>query len=181
VENWKPVVGFEGLYEVSSLGRVRSVLPRKGARANVNGGIISGWVQSVNDGKYKRRLVSLRKNKKTHTMRLHHLVLEAFHGQRPDGSYGLHNNGDPLDDRATNLRWGSPADNTKDSVAHGTKTDPPTLGGEAHHKAKMSTSDVEAIRQIPYRRGLYQWIAQKYGVAPITASRIHKGQSRANG
>jgi len=52
---------------------------------------------------------------------VHRLVCEAFHGTPPfEGALALHANGDPLDNRPENLRWGSGSDNSKDSIVHGT-------------------------------------------------------------
>lgn len=51
---------------------------------------------------------------------VHHLVMEAFVGPRPDGIETRHLNGDPADNRLSNLVYGTKAENTKDSVRHGT-------------------------------------------------------------
>ncbi len=51
---------------------------------------------------------------------IHHLVAETFIGPRPEGAWVLHNNGDPEDNRPENLRYGTAAENTADSVKHGT-------------------------------------------------------------
>lgn len=50
---------------------------------------------------------------------MHTMVLEAFVGPRPVGLYGCHNDGDPANNRLTNLRWDTPASNTADKVMHG--------------------------------------------------------------
>lgn len=68
-EIWKPVLGYEGLYEVSNLGRVKS-LPRE----TTKGGLIKLYANKRNGYVY----VCLSKNGKAHTLRLHRLVLEAF-------------------------------------------------------------------------------------------------------
>lgn len=52
------------------------------------------------------------------TKKVHHLVLEAFHGPRPTGLHGCHNNGDPLDNRAGNLRWDTQSGNMRDFHRH---------------------------------------------------------------
>lgn len=114
-EKWLPVVGHEARYEVSSMGRVRNI-PYVDARGNVRGQRIkrpaadtSGHIQAklTQDGKGRLALV-------------HRLVLEAFTGQCPVGMEGCHNNGDPADNRLSNLRWDTKSGNQQDAVAHGT-------------------------------------------------------------
>jgi hypothetical protein len=51
---------------------------------------------------------------------VHHLIAETFHGPRPEGMVVRHLNGNPLDNRAENLRWGTYTENNLDAVAHGT-------------------------------------------------------------
>jgi hypothetical protein len=64
--------------------------------------------------------VDLAANGKTKHKRVHVLVAEAFLGPRPPGRQCCHKNGNGLDNRAVNLRWGTPSENIQDSVRHGT-------------------------------------------------------------
>lgn len=118
-EQWKPVVGFEGLYEVSSRGRVRS-LPhsapgRPGVVMHFAGKVLPG---SVNPQGYIE--VGLSRDGVRTLRKVHRLVLEAFVGPRPDGTEGCHGDGDPGNNRLTNLRWDTRSANTYDKVRHGT-------------------------------------------------------------
>jgi NUMOD4 motif/HNH endonuclease len=124
-EQWRTIPGWEGYYEVSSLGRVRSlprIVERRGHRgpqavaARVLKKIPLGtppneyptvWLHRA--GGRERRLVHL-------------LVLEAFVGQRPAGCQGCHNNGVNTDGRLENLRWGTPSENMRDAIRHGTNS-----------------------------------------------------------
>jgi hypothetical protein len=178
-EEWKLVPGFAD-YEVSSLGRLRSLNPRKGSRANINGGIICGWVQTVRSG-YQRRLVALRGGGQTHIRKIHRLVLEAFVGPCPEGMVALHYNGDALDNRLENLRWGTQAENVGDSIRHGIVFRPPVQSGEKHHNATLSSKDIATIRAHVFKRGDQASFARKYGVADITIRRIRRGLSRQHG
>ncbi len=118
-EIWKPVAGYEGLYEVSDLGRVRSldrlVVEKSGKRRPVKGRILRPGV-SRSSG---RRSVALRPRGPAPTRRVYELVLEAFVGPRPPGMVACHNNGDAGDDRLANLRWDSWSENHRDTVRHG--------------------------------------------------------------
>jgi hypothetical protein len=111
-EQWRPVPGFEGSYEVSDQGSVRS-LARSGP-----------W------GKQPRRLrawptkkgylrVDLCSANKRTRFFVHQLVLEAFVGPRPDGLVTRHLNGNPKDNRLANLTYGTYAENAQDTVRHG--------------------------------------------------------------
>lgn len=114
-EAWRPVVGYEGLYEVSDHGRVRSI-PRVDSRGRrIRGGILaltrapSGHVgvKLSRGGVYERGKV-------------HRMVLTAFIGPAPEGHEALHGDGDPANNRLENLRWGTRSENIRDSVRHGT-------------------------------------------------------------
>ena len=115
-EIWKPVVGFEGLYEVSDQGRVRS-LPRKGASGSryYGGGYLKGHAL-----KWGHIYVTLRRpGAKAYKNSVHRIVLEAFVGPCPEGMEGCHNNGNAGDNRLENLRWDTHSENMKDVVRHG--------------------------------------------------------------
>lgn len=119
-EEWRSVPGYEGLYEVSSLGRVLR-LPIKIQRPN---GVLarskSGLLKPT-PRKSGHLYVSIFKNGKRKTIGVHRLVCLAFHGPAPeDKPMALHFNDAPADNRAENLRWGDGFDNQRDSVRNGT-------------------------------------------------------------
>lgn len=119
-EEWRPVVGFEDYYEVSSLGRVRSLDRLVGTGPGGNSKrLLPGRVLSAGSGTHYRN-VSLKVNKVATTRTVHTLVAEAFLGPRPEGHDVCHNNGDRHDNRAENLRYDSHAVNQRDQLAHGT-------------------------------------------------------------
>ena len=119
-EEWRPVVGFEGKYEVSSLGRVRSLgrvmMRRNGVPKTIAGRVVSPFhVPPVGyryvhlwDGTGKR-----------FSRGVHTLVLEAFVGPRKSGMVGCHNNGDAADNSIENLRWDTRHQNNLDILRHG--------------------------------------------------------------
>ena len=116
-EDWKPVPGYEGYYEVSNLGQVKS-LPRK---VNRNGFpmAVPGRVmkQSKTSNGYWKVLLS--KDGLTKNVMVHTAVAAAFLGARPDGSVIRHLNGDQTDNRAENLSYGTQSDNMRDMERHG--------------------------------------------------------------
>lgn len=113
IEIWKPVSGYEGLYEVSNTGFVR--------RASASRRAPSGrMVKSrPNAGGYLRVCLYRAGAQKDHFV--HHLVLEAFVGSRPEGMEGCHSpDRNPANNDATNLRWDTKSENQYDRVRHGT-------------------------------------------------------------
>lgn len=119
-ENWLPIVGWEGFYEVSDQGRVRSIDRiiqfRSGQRRYYAGQIIKPWRSMP--GNYP--MVKLKGNGRKINRRIHVLVLEAFVGPRPEGMEGCHNNSIPSDNRQSNLRWDTDPANKQDALRAGT-------------------------------------------------------------
>lgn len=115
-EEWRPVEGLLGLYEVSSLGNVRSldrwVQFKDGRKPRFYPGVLFK-LQSDADGYHIVRL-------KGKTYKVHRLVALAFVGPAPGGAVVCHDDGDPKNNRADNLRWDTPRENRLDQQRHGT-------------------------------------------------------------
>lgn len=118
-ERWCPVVGYEDAYQVSTLGRVRSldreVYSGRGRHRRHVGRLLSIY---TGDHYSKVRLKIDGDGGKTHNV--HTLVAEAFIGPRPDGLEVCHNNGDAHDNRRENIRYDTHSANGLDKVKHGT-------------------------------------------------------------
>lgn len=103
-ETWKDVVGFEGLYKVSSLGRVYSVprerISKSGHRNVVYGGFLS--LQTIKKG-YLR--IGLSKDDKHYNFLVHRLVAMAFIPNPNNYPQINHKNSDKSDNRVENLEW----------------------------------------------------------------------------
>lgn len=169
-EEWRQIVGFAD-YEISNYGRVRSCRPRKGSRARINGGIIKGWSRKRN-GAVMCMFVSLRKESVTHCFRIHRLVLEAFVGSCPDGMEGCHFDGDPTNNRISNLRWDTHIANVSDCIRHGRKVAPPLHIGDCHPRAKLTMQAAYIIRSSPRKRGVQSALARRFGVSLTTIKRV---------
>ena len=114
-EEWRPVVGLEGKYEVSSLGRVRS-LPRVTLRADGKPLTIKGRILKTSTDS-KGYLTSTLTSP---DRRVHRLVCSAFYGPPPEGKDQVrHLDGDPSNNTVTNLRWGSAQENAQDIIRMG--------------------------------------------------------------
>jgi len=157
-EKWKAIPGYEGYYDVSDLGRIRSctrlvrhpyggVAVKKG-RILTKGRIWSGY-ETIN---LSREGVARRKS-------VHRIVCETFLGPPPSPRHQVcHINGKRDDNRAVNLRWGTAKENQEDKIRHGTLptgyrngkyTKPEsTPRGEQHGNSKLSENQVRAIRKL---------------------------------
>lgn len=87
---------------------------------------------------------------------VHRLVMEAFHGERPKGMVVRHLNGKPNDNRLENLRYGTPQQNSEDSMRLGTHSH-----HESHPIAKLNWDDVNFIRKT-YSNGVKITPISKY-------------------
>lgn len=110
LETWLPIPDYEGLYEVSDLGRVRS-LPRPYCRGRI-----------LRETSHSRRYlqVGLSQNGVAKTRLIHQLVMEAFVGPCPGGQEIRHLDGTRSNNALTNLTYGTPHENQQDSLRHGT-------------------------------------------------------------
>lgn len=113
-EAWADVVGYEGLYMISTRGRVLS-LPRMVDRSGTPVWLPGRLLKQALSKGYPT--VKLSKDGKARTGHVHLLVLEAFVGPRPPGQQACHWNDVPDDNRLENLRWST--ENARDCVRNG--------------------------------------------------------------
>lgn len=113
-EEWRPVVGHEGRYEVSNHGRVRSVdriiETRRGPRP------AQGKLRTLSLKKTGYLECALWDRGAARHALVHSLVLEAFVGARQEGMEACHNDGNRQNNRVDNLRWDTHSANVLDSV-----------------------------------------------------------------
>ena len=165
-ESWKPVSvdGFEGLYEVSDLGRVR-----RSSDSCYRGAWKSGrFLKPSRNSEYGHQRVSLYNENKRVSLYLHRLVLSAFVGCAPFDNYECaHIDGNSMNNRLLNLRWESSSENTEDTRKHGTM-----VVGSRHRFAKLKEEYIPYIFGM-YKKGLTQkQIGEIYGVHSVTIKRI---------
>lgn len=117
-ERWRPIPGWEGLYEVSDLGRVRSVdrviVTDAGVEKRLQARILKSGMNR------RHRHVALCRGDGGRSFRVHRLVMEAFVGDLPEGMEVRHLDDDPDNNRLSNLVYGTRSENVLDRVRNGT-------------------------------------------------------------
>lgn len=176
MSQWRDIPGWEGLYQVSSNGQVRSLdrciyvrAPHGdfGHRRYIGQVLKLGMLKSG----YKMAALTYPGRKRRYAY-VHDLVLEAFIGPKPKGMECCHGNGVRSDNRIENLRYGTRSENAQDRKRNGA----PWLKGEACGSSKLSEADVRWIRQ---NAGVYSFraMARKLKVSHGTVTRAFRGES----
>jgi hypothetical protein len=167
MEIWKDVVGYEGLYEVSNVGNVRSFdkfvpivrngktftrfVPGKDCSKNPS----NGYNRTIlNDGKTKQVVFT------------HRLVAEAFIGSETH-LFVNHKNGVKNDNRVENLEWVTASENVKHSYAK---------LGHARSQRRLTDDQVMKIDELLYAGQRQDYIAHIFGIPDSLVSKIKHGR-----
>ena len=141
MEQWKDIAGYEGFYQVSDFGDVRSIgrsiFCKSGEFRYVPGQLLSPWKTEKG-----YLAVSLSRGSDRKKLRVHRLVLTAFVGPPAEGEEGCHRDNDPSNNRLENLRWGTSKSNHADKLAIGT-----TARGEKCGASKLKVTQVAEIKR----------------------------------
>ncbi len=170
VEFWKPVPGYEDLYQVSDSGRVRRIAGGCGTR-------VGHTLRPCRNGfDYPR--VSLYRNGCRKVCKLHRIVAGAFLGPCPDDRVTNHKDGIKDNNRLTNLEYVTRSENVKHSFR--------VLGrvgqrGEANGGAKLTPAIVREIRRSYAEDDVTQGVlAVRYSVSRALISHIVRRRSWAH-
>jgi hypothetical protein len=174
-EQWRPVVRYEGWYEVSDLGRICRIRAGRGARA--------GRIRRPGRNTAGYLFVPLWRNRQGRNFLIHRLVLEAFVGPFEPGEQANHISGVKTDNRLVNLEKVTSVQNMKHAVAKGlckpNRRGQPGLRGEHSPAAKLTAANVQMIRALAGTvRGVE--LAKRYGVSPSTIWLIVKRHNWAH-
>lgn len=193
-EEWRPVVGFEGWYEVSDRGRVRRVRGGNGTHV--------GRMSKISLDAYGYPRVSMSKNSDRRMYKVHRLVAEAFLGPCPEGMGVNHKDADKTNNAPGNLEYLTPRRNLQHAKKlglfvsggdHWTRRNPEKLPrgdqnwtrihrdkmprGEDSPQAKLSSEAVlEIWRRANAGRERQRDIAAEFGVCQMTVSRIKRAK-----
>ena len=144
-ESWAPIPGYEGHYEASSLGEIRSLKRNNFSGVCARKRPLLMRPRASNAG-YLR--VTLTKDGSASTYSVHRLVLIAFRGSAPEGHEGCHLDGNQLNNAIDNLQWGTKAENIRQRTEHGRLP-----RGEESRVSKLSDESVRSIRKRYQRDG----------------------------
>lgn len=170
IEFWTRAAGYEGLYEVSDMGRIRSVARRVPC---IHGSRISpARVLKVRFPGVKYYSVQLFRNGQNKTFYVHRMVLLSFIGPPTPGQETCHQNGDCHDNRLVNLRWGT----RKENRADGRRLGEIPLG-EHRAFAKLKPEQVVNIRLRVAAGESHRAVAQGFGISPMTVGKIVRRES----
>lgn len=155
-EEWKDIPNYKGIYQISDLGRVRSFKFNK-EKILKNGLAGKGYL-----------VVRLSDGVKTKTHYIHKLVASEFLGDRPDGYFICHSDGNCLNNNASNLYYDLPKQNTTDIYRHGRK------GGVG----KLSILEVCFIRDL-YNSKTYSQVklSKMFNISKMNVSYIVRGKT----
>lgn len=158
--DWRPVPGFEGVYEVSEHGKVRSLHTGRLLRPYKSG---FGYLR-----------LSLCKDGTQKHFDVHRLVARVFLGEPSDPkSNACHNDGVRTNNHYSNLRWASSKENMADKKRHGT-----AISGPGHFNAKLSDIEVRLIHHLVSMGARVFEVARRAGITHQHIRCIMLGKTR---
>ena len=164
LEMWLPIPGYDGIYEVSTEGRVRSFHSGAG---RILKPLLAGSPWDL------RKHVNLSLSGVVRKRKISQLVLEAFVGPRPSPKHhACHKNDNRFDDRLVNLRWDTALGNMADRIENGTSGK-----GASNPRARLSKENVLEITKRLDAGERQQKLADDFGVGQPHISRIKLKQA----
>jgi hypothetical protein len=161
-EIWKPIKGFESLYLISNLGRLKSF-----HRDKINGKVINPTLTTK--GYFH---VHLYRAGEKITARIHQLVAQAFIGDCPKDHQVNHKNGNKTDNRASNLEYLTMSENIEHAKFSGLYTK-----GTKRPASKLTENDVREIRKLSKQKLSSRKIGEMFGVGKTVILRIRNGEN----
>lgn len=157
-ERWLPVISWEGVYEVSSLGNVRRVKEGRGTRG-------PNWLLKPGAEKGGYLHITLHHDGRRKLAKIHQLVLAAFVGPNPNGAEINHVDGCTANNRCDNLEYCTSSGNKLHSY-RALRRARVSCKGTANGRAKLAGSDVLEIRRRYAAGGISQQkLADDFGVS----------------
>lgn len=178
-EVWKDVKDWEGLYQVSNLGRVRSLDKKVNCKYGKTK-IHRGKIRTLSISKrYGYVRVSLWDKGKRLNCSVHRLVAEVF-CENPDSKEWVnHKDGNKQNNVSTNLEWVTGSENIKHAMETGLMTN--FKRGHEHTSSKLTKEQVLSIRELRSSTNMsYGKIGSLYGVTGSTVRRVCLRQTYAN-
>lgn len=168
MERWKDILGFEGRYQISDLGRVKSLTVTYSFRNGFR--TYKGAIKKLTRDKDGYLMCQLWERNRPHTRKVHRLVGEAFLEKEKGATDVNHKDGDKTNNAYTNLEWCT----HKANGEHAARTDLMAFGSR-HGVAKLTEADIPVIRDLLSQKVGVTKIAKKFGVCAATIYDIAEG------
>ncbi len=172
-EIWKSVIGYENIYEISNLGRIRSIdhiVPHKDGKSRIQKGRFlhtyiseKGYIQTC-----------LSKEGKRFNTGLHRIIAIAFIKNPNNLPQVNHKDGIKDNNSISNLEWSTNQENQLHAVKNGLVNH---NYGEDHHMSKLTNKQVVIIRQDINNGKTLTSISKEYNVSITAIWNIKKGKS----
>lgn len=166
-EIWKDIEGYNGDYQISNRGRVKSLKCNSGSKESP-----PYILKDKKDHGYRR--IALYKNNNPKFYRIARLVAMHFVSNPKNKSQVNHINGDKTDDRAINLEWTTPKENTRHAHNMGLVD---SAIGENASGSKLTSKQVVNIKKLLKQGVTQKEIAKKYPVTQVSIHKIKHGKT----
>lgn len=168
--NWKPVVGYEGLYEVSDTGLVKSLARLKQCgHKNSKPQTTKEKFLTIRTDRNGYKRAKLSKNGKAKLVLLHRIIAQAFIPNPKGLAEVNHIDGDKNNNVPNNLEWTTRSKNMKHAFENNLKI---ARKGEENNKSKLTTEDVKLIRTLRKQGYTLTTLAERFQVTPAAISAI---------
>lgn len=169
LETWKPVIGYEGIYEVSNLGRVKSLARVKSCGHPGSKQLTKERLMTIREDRNGYKRVKLSKDGKSKLITLHRIVAMSFVDNPLNKNEVNHIDGNKNNNIPSNLEWVTRSENVQHAFNKKLKL---AIKGEVNNNAKLTESDVKEIRELRKEGLTLRSIADKYKITAANVSEI---------
>jgi hypothetical protein len=159
-EQWIDIKGYEGIYQVSNTGKVKSLIGNK---------IKIRKPKLDNKGYYQ---INLHKNNKSKTFRLHRLVAESFIPNTSSKPFVNHKNFIKTDNSIDNLEWSTPLENTRHYIYNGEKNRKRPYENKTYERVKFSMDDLNEMHKLYLSGFTLSQIAEQYNIRTMSVIQV---------
>ena len=170
MEVWKDIEGFEGRYQVSDCGRVRTV-----ERHKSDGRRQPEAIRRTQIDRHGYEFALLFDGNKNRRFSVHVLVARAFIPNVENKPQVNHIDGNKLNNVVSNLEWVTASENQLHAVAHGLRIE---KYGDANKRTKVSDADIRKIRELRKQGAKLQPLADMFGISMGQVGRIVRYERR---